>query len=100
MKTLKEKIKDWLGEQEPWKFKYRLVELKAYAIISKEIRTYYQIQAALKIFPFIWFTFEDAHYQCFSTAYTEMKTLRGIPKTKKRVIEEGECVLMLMEEEE
>jgi hypothetical protein len=64
------------------------------------MHTYYKIQAKYIFFPFFWFNINDREWKYFCKAYTEMKMLRGIPKVKRRVIPESECVLRLMEDED
>lgn len=92
----KEWVDSWL---KPWHLKYRIIELKEYNEMRSEMQTTYSIEARIK-FTWFWFRLSNREYTYFSKAYTEMKSLRGYPKSRKRVIPESECILLLMGEED
>jgi len=96
-KSIQDKLKEII---QPWHLRYRIKEYHEWSTYREEMQHYYTIEGALKIFPFIWFQVTNKQYAYFCKAYTVMKELRVIPKTKKRIIKESECVLRLLEEED
>jgi len=92
--------REFLDERiKPWHLKYRIIEIRKYNSMRSEIETSYALQGRIKFTP-IWFHLSEREYCYFSKAYTEMKHLRGVPKTRKRVLPESECVLLLMGDED
>jgi hypothetical protein len=92
-------LRDWWREAWcPWHLKYRLVERHIWDSIRKKIEIDYKIQACIKYFPLFWWDIDNRSYTYFSNAYTEMTTLRGIPKFRILKLSDADCTLRLMGE--
>ena len=91
-------FKKWVCK--PWRMKYRIVEVTEWNNICSRMDTCYQIHVTFKYFPLFWWNESNRDYSEFCSAYSKMTKLRGVPKTRKQKLNEADCVLRLMGEEE
>jgi len=82
----------------PWRMKYRVIEITEWNNICSRMDTTYAIQCTFKLFPLFWWQFDRREYSDFSTAYSKMTKMKGIPRTRRKKLNEADCVLRLMGE--